>query len=69
MNKLEPWKTKSLLIGAGVGLVVGILAALIFIQRAESNESHPKLAAKDGVMVGIGVLGVLRSIADLGAKK
>ena len=69
MNKPEAWKTKTLLIGAGIGLVVGILAALIFIQRAETNEAHPKLAARDGVMVGIGVLGVLRSIADLGAKK
>lgn len=69
MNKLESWKTKTLLIGAGIGLVVGIIGGLIFIQRAESNETHPKLAARDGVMVGIGVLGVLRSIADLGAKK
>jgi len=69
MNKPETWKTKTLLIGAGVGLVLGILAGLIFIQRAELNEAQPKIAAKDGVMLGIGVLGVLRSIADLGAKK
>ncbi len=69
MNKPEAWKTKTLLIGAGVGLVIGVLAGLIFIQRAEMNEAHPQIAARDGVMVGIGVLGVLRSIADLGAKK
>ena len=69
MNKPEAWKTKTLLIGAGVGLVIGVLAGLIFIQRAELNEARPQIAARDGVMVGIGVLGVLRSIADLGAKK
>jgi hypothetical protein len=69
MNKPESWKMKTLLIGAGVGLVVGLLAGLIFIQRAELNESKPSIAARDGVLVGIGVLGVLRSIADLGAKK
>jgi hypothetical protein len=69
MEKLESWKTKTLLIGAGVGLIAGIIAGLIFIQRAETNESRPKLTAGDGVMVGIGVLGVLRAISDLGSKK
>jgi len=69
MNKLEDWKTRTLLIGAGVGLVVGVLAGLIFIQRADLNEARPKIAARDGVLLGIGVLGVLRSIADLGSKK
>jgi len=69
MEKLESWKTKTLLIGAGVGLIAGIIAGLIFIQRAETNKSRPKLTAGDGVMVGIGVLGVLRAISDLGSKK
>jgi xanthosine utilization system XapX-like protein len=69
MNKPESWKMKTLLIGAGAGLVVGLLAGLIFIQRTELNESTPNIAARDGVLVGIGVLGVLRSIADLGTKK
>ena len=69
MNKLDDWKTRTLLIGAVVGLVVGVLAGLIFIQRADLNEARPKIAARDGVLLGIGVLGVLRSIADLGSKK
>lgn len=69
MKKTDPWKTKTLLISAGVGLIAGIIAGLIFVQRAETNESRPKLTAGDGVMVGIGILGVLRAIADLGSKK
>ena len=69
MKKTDPWKKKTLLISAGVGLIAGIIAGLIFVQRAETNESRPKLTAGDGVMVGIGILGVLRAIADLGSKK
>jgi hypothetical protein len=65
----KQWKTRAIIIGGVVGLIAGIVASLIFIQRAEQIEAHPKVTAKDGVMVGIGVLGVLRSIADLATKK
>lgn len=60
------WKTKTLLIGTTVGAVTGLIAAVIIMQRAEKNETTPKLSAGEGVKVGMGVLGVLRMLADLG---
>jgi hypothetical protein len=60
------WKTKTLLIGTTVGAITGLVAAVIIMQRAEKNETTPKLTAGDGVKVGLGVLGVLRMLADSG---
>jgi H+/Cl- antiporter ClcA len=68
MENLQEWKTKTLLLGAGLGLVAGLVAAFIVIQNADERNDKPQLNAGDGVKVGLGVLGVLRLIADIGKK-
>lgn len=65
----DSWKMKALIIGGVVGLAAGLVAAMIFIQRAELNQAQPKISAGEGVKVGISVLGVLRLISDLGMRK
>ncbi len=69
MEKDDSWKMKALIIGGVAGLAAGIIAALIFIQRAELGQPNPKISAGEGVKVGIGVLGVLRMISDLGTRR
>jgi hypothetical protein len=59
------WKKQTYIIGGFVGLVVGILAALIIVQRSEKDEIQPRINAGDGVKIGIGVLGVLRLITEM----
>lgn len=63
------WKNKTLAIGAVAGLVLGLAASYIVIQRAERENTTPQISAGDGVKVGLGLLGVLRLIADLGEHK
>jgi hypothetical protein len=67
--KSQNWKLKTLLFGAGIGALTGIIAGLILVQRAEKTESQPELTAGDGVKLGLGVLGVLRLISDFGVHK
>ncbi len=62
------WKSKTLLIGTAVGAATGMIAALIIVQRAEKNETTPRLSAGEGVKVGMGVLGLLKMLADMISK-
>jgi hypothetical protein len=64
----ENWKMKTLLIGAAVGITTGLIGAYILIQAAEKAETRPQVSAGDGVKVGLGVMAVLRLLADLGSR-
>jgi hypothetical protein len=63
------WRNKTMIIGAIAGLAVGLAAAYIVIQRAEKENTVPQISAGDGVKVGLGLLGLLRLIADLGDRE
>jgi hypothetical protein len=62
------WQSKVMLIGAIVGAVAGVIGASILIQQAQKNNTQPQLTAGDGVKVGLGVLAVLRLLAELGTR-
>ena len=62
----DNWKTKALLIGAGVGLLAGLGAAYMLVQRAEKDGGRPELSAGEGIKLGLLVLGLLRQVAQLG---
>ena len=65
----ENWKPKTLAIGGVIGLVAGLAAAYLFIQRAERESRTPEINAKEGVKLGLLVFGLLREIASLGDGK
>jgi hypothetical protein len=69
MDEKDNWKTKVFLIGAIVGTLSGLLAAYIITQRADRIQVRPQLSAGEGVKLGLGVLGVLRQVADLNVGK
>ena len=60
------WKTKTIIIGIAIGAVAGAISAFLMIQKAESEQTTPKLSPGEGVQVGLGVLGLMRLIAGLG---
>ncbi len=53
--------------GIVLGALVGAGAAYLFIQRSGDNPSEqPQFTTGDGVRLGLLVLGLLRSVAELG---
>jgi len=69
MDNQGQWKFRTIALGALIGAVTGTIAATILVQRAEQLETRPRLTAGDGVKVGLGVLGVLRLLADMMSDK
>ena len=63
------WKTQTLLIGTLVGAITGGLAALLLVRRAEQTQTTPHITANDGVKIGMGTMGLVRMIADMGKNK
>jgi len=69
MEQTDSWKTRTLLVGAFVGAIAGIAAAMIVVERARRENTQPSMSPGDGVKVGLGVLGLMRLIADLGDRQ
>jgi hypothetical protein len=65
------WKPKVLVAGAVLGALVGISAAYLYTQRAEMENgyAHPEFSTGDGVRLGLLLLGLLRSVSDMGSKE
>lgn len=67
--KAQKWQTTTLVLGAVIGALVGLGAAYLLIQRAEKENTQPKLTAGEGVKLSLGVLSLMRQVADLGSEK
>lgn len=70
-GRAPDWKMRATLIGAALGTLVGVAAALMFIRRSEETGEPPSLHKTDpGLVLGtsITLLGLLRQIADLGER-
>jgi hypothetical protein len=65
LQKLDQNKPKILIMGGLLGLGIGVTAAYLLIQRAESESQAPRLTAGDGVKLGVLVFGLLRQIVNL----
>jgi drug/metabolite transporter (DMT)-like permease len=59
------WRNKTLVIGAVAGVLIGLAGAYIVIQRSEELNNLPEMTPADGVKIGLGLLGVLRLVADI----
>jgi hypothetical protein len=69
MNENGNWKMKTFIIGAIVGMLTGIGAAYLIIQRAQAENTQPKLTGGESVKIGLGVLGLLRLVSEIGSGK
>lgn len=63
------WKNKILLIGGALGLLAGLGAAYLLVQKAERDDTKPVLNMVEGLKLGLLVLGMLRQVSQLGEGK
>lgn len=66
MNQSKSSNSKILFIGGLLGLMSGLLAAYLLVQKSQEREKDLSISAGDGVKVGLGILGVLKLISDIG---
>jgi len=59
-------KGKTLFLGALIGAVTGLMAAMLLTRRAERTESTTAITTGEGLKIGVLVIGLLRAIASLG---
>ncbi|MCR4405911.1 MAG: hypothetical protein NUW24_03165 [Anaerolineae bacterium] len=64
-------RTRIFIFGGVAGALLGLLAAWLYVREAESagvnlDESSTEITPRTGLQVGLGILGVLRQIANLG---
>ncbi|MBN1966882.1 MAG: hypothetical protein JW910_19675 [Anaerolineae bacterium] len=68
----ETWKRQAYLIGAAIGLVLGLLSAYLFVRAAgeTTDQSKPyRVGTGDAMRLTLAVLGLVRQIAELGGKE
>jgi gas vesicle protein len=62
-------RNRTLLLGALLGAVTGLIAAMLLNRRAEEEGTELAITAGDGMRLGVMVIGLLRAIASLGDEK
>ena len=65
----DAWKFQVYLLGALIGLAVGLLAGHFYVRVSEESgqEGPAKLKSMDALKLAISVLGLVRQVTDLGA--
>ncbi|MBK7453994.1 MAG: hypothetical protein IPJ46_09845 [Anaerolineales bacterium] len=56
----------TILFGALIGAVTGVVAAVLLTRRAEKTERETAITTGEGLKLGVLVFGLLRAIASLG---
>ena len=59
-------KNRTLIAGALLGAVTGLLAAFLLQRNAEKNERETAITTGEGLKLGVLVFGLLRAITSLG---
>ena len=61
------WKTKTYIIGAVAGALIGIGTAFLLARSSdERSGGPPEVSTMDALKVGVAVIGLVRGVASLG---
>ena len=66
MEKDNRWKTTIFLVSGGIGLLSGLAAAYLIVKKQEESGNSLKLTSGEGARIGMGIVTLLKMIADSG---
>jgi hypothetical protein len=61
------WKTRTYLIGTIVGALAGLGVAFVLVRRSEETGEPVQFGTREGLRLGLGLLGLIRQVGRLGA--
>jgi hypothetical protein len=59
-------RSQTLLVSAALGALLGLAVGYTLLKRAEEDEGRPMITAREGLSLGMLVVGLLRQVAQLG---
>jgi hypothetical protein len=62
-------KTKTLIIGTGVGALIGLAGSFLLTRRAQETGTEIAVSTGDGIRLSVMIIGLLRAVAALGEEK
>lgn len=66
------WKTPTYLVGSAIGLLIGLVSAHLYARTVEENQESTvpaKISSFDILKLAVTMLGLVRQVTDLGARK
>jgi hypothetical protein len=72
IKKDDSWKSRTYVMGVGLGAIVGMMSAYLFVRSAEENpESGRPEPIQTGTLISLllAVLALVRQIAESGKRK
>lgn len=62
----EYWVRNTLLLGGALGAITGVGLAYLMVRKAQSRDEYLKLTSGEGLRLGLLLMGLMRSVAELG---
>jgi len=67
MSEKQNWKPFAYIVCGTIGLLTGVAAAYILIKnQKDAPEQKAMISSKDGLKIGVGLISLLRQVAELG---
>lgn len=65
MSEKPNWKTFTWIACGAIGLLAGLASAHMIIKNREENEGRPSFTSKDGLIIGVGLVSLLKQISEI----
>ncbi len=66
MSDQPGWKTKTILAGGIAGLLIGLLAAFLFVKSRPDDQPPKRLSSKEGMQLGMGLVSFVKQLIEIG---